>query len=780
MIVTRRWLEEFIDLSNISDEKLYETFNSIGLEVDSIKKIEIPPKVVVGRIVECAKHPDADKLNLCKIDVGEKEPLQIICGAANVRYAEYVPVAVIGATLPGDFHIKPAKLRGVESFGMVCSSSELGLPKMGDGIMILDSSIGELIPGKELREYDAFNDTVIELELTANRGDCLSIRGVARDLSAIFNRDLKPFEYHSKNIMKKGIAREFKLHTEGEIESDISFMIIESKECDIKLSDSILLALCDAYKDDAIDAILSYTIHATGVIIRAYNADILKNSNGRVELTLKGQKAKAPRLFKGDKEISIVGISIDEEYKASSANEEILIEASYTEPDILVDTVATERLKSDELYYRSSRGSEPNLIFGVEYLQKSIDRNAVCEFSTDIVKVEKCRRKRVASISISKLNSIIGQEISKSTIHKILSLLGFEIQKGVESDVFIVKIPPHRHDIVNVFDIAEEVLRIVGINNIEAKPLEVVEKNRLSKEAKLYKIRRDFRQKAVSAGFYEALTYAFGDSKKLTKYQFGTLRDGVNILNPIVEEMDTLRSTLLINLLDAVKRNTSYGKKMIPLFEIGAVFDRDRVESEKIAFVWCGDLEEPSVSNAGKPPKMDIFKFVEKISSVVGALEFRELQETPNALLHPYQSAVVLKDSKEIGYIGQLHPVVAEEFDIDITFIAELDFDAFVEGIKQASTISNYQGTYKDLSILVDKDMPYSTVEAQLNSLDEELIKRAFPIDIYSDEKLGDKKSLTVRFYLQSMDKTLEDSDIESVMGRVLKHLESSCGAVLR
>ena len=205
MIVTRSWLNEFIDLSKVSNEKLYETFNSIGLEVDSINQIEIAGKVVVGKILSCEKHPDADKLNVCQIDVGSGVR-QIVCGAANVVDAQYVAVATIGAVLPGDFEIKHAKLRGVESEGMVCASSELGLPDTGKGIMILDESIGELEIGRELGSYERVADTIIELELTANRGDCLSVYGVARDLSAALDIDLKPFEYKQAEKMKLGIA----------------------------------------------------------------------------------------------------------------------------------------------------------------------------------------------------------------------------------------------------------------------------------------------------------------------------------------------------------------------------------------------------------------------------------------------------------------------------------------------------------------------------------------------------------------------------------------------
>ncbi len=224
MIVTRSWLNDFIDLSKVSNEKLYETFNSIGLEVDSLTQIEIAQKVVVGKIISCEKHPDADKLNVCQIDIGTGVR-QIVCGAANVVDAEYVAVATIGAVLPGDFVIKHAKLRGVESEGMVCSSSELGLPDTGKGIMILDESIGELEVGKELGSYEKIADTIIELELTANRGDCLSIYGVARDLSAALDIEMKPFEYKQEEKIKLGIAREAEIRHTGEMDADLHYKL---------------------------------------------------------------------------------------------------------------------------------------------------------------------------------------------------------------------------------------------------------------------------------------------------------------------------------------------------------------------------------------------------------------------------------------------------------------------------------------------------------------------------------------------------------------------------
>ena len=290
MIVTRSWLSEFIDLSSVSNEKLYETFNSIGLEVDSLIQVEIPKKVVIGKVISCEKHPDADKLNVCQIDVGSGTR-QIVCGAANVVDAEYVAVATIGAELPGDFVIKHAKLRGVESEGMVCSSSEIGLPEMGKGIMILDESIGELEVGRELSSYEKVADTIIELELTANRGDCLSIYGVARDLSSALDIDMKPFEYKQEDKIKLGIAREAELRHTGEMDADLHYKLATVEN----ISDSFLvqlrLAMVNVEAQGKLASLLAYVTHTTGVILRAYDSRAFRNSENKI-CVLPAAKAK--------------------------------------------------------------------------------------------------------------------------------------------------------------------------------------------------------------------------------------------------------------------------------------------------------------------------------------------------------------------------------------------------------------------------------------------------------------------------------------------------------
>ncbi|MEJ2500069.1 MAG: phenylalanine--tRNA ligase subunit beta, partial [Campylobacterales bacterium] len=269
MIVTRHWLNEWIDLTDVSTETLAKTFNAIGLEVDRVESFRIPENIVVGKVTACEKHPDADKLNVCQVDLGS-ETRQIVCGAANVAAGQYVPVAVVGAVMPGGLEIKPVKLRGVDSAGMICSSTELGLPKMNDGILVLDESIGKLEPGRALDEYPLMNDDLIEIELTANRGDCLSIRGVARDLCAALDKSLKPRSSKREDEKRIGIGRLLKLDVEGDVAGSVRYHAVSVEFFDDSLLMTLRLAMIDESRANAVEACLEYAMHSTGVILRAY------------------------------------------------------------------------------------------------------------------------------------------------------------------------------------------------------------------------------------------------------------------------------------------------------------------------------------------------------------------------------------------------------------------------------------------------------------------------------------------------------------------------------
>ena len=777
MIVTRSWLSEFIDLSDVSNEKLYETFNSIGLEVDSLTQIEIAEKVVVGKILSCEKHPDADKLNVCKIDVGSGTR-QIVCGAANVVDAEYVAVATIGASLPGDFVIKHAKLRGVESEGMVCASSELGLPDTGKGIMILDESIGKLEAGKELSSYEKIADTIIELELTANRGDCLSIYGVARDLSAALDIEMKTFEYKQEEKIKLGIAREAELHHTGEMDADLHYKLATIENISSNFLVQLRLAMVGVEAEGKLASMLAYATHTTGVVLRAYDSKIFRNEENKISVHTVAKTKGIIEIIGNEKVLSVVGVKQEAECTADDQTKELLMEASYINPDTLVEAVSTTSLTTDELYYKTSRGSNPDLNFGLSFLASMMDHytDISCYEGSLIVSAEK--EHETVIVEAQEISAIIGMDVEIGKIVTILQKLGFEIN-SMGHDLIAAVVPHFRHDIKHLQDIAEEIVRIIGINNIEAKPFVFAEKPRLNATTDRYKAKKAFKNRAVGVSFYENVSYVFSERALLEEYGFSTVEERLELANPIAEELNTLRSTILVNLLNAVKRNVSYSKKSIPLFEIGAVFGSKREQREVISFVFSGQVESENVRNAGKPKMIDFATFTQKVGAVIGAFELVPCTYE-NGLIHPYQSADIIVDGKVCGFISKLHLTVQESFDIPETFIAEIDLDALLPKHINATPISKFQGVYKDLSVVIDKSLNYYEVAKVLNTLELPMLRDSYPVDIYEDEKLGDKKSLTVRFFIQAMEKTLEESDIEAVMGQIMTALETECKAELR
>jgi len=777
MIVTRTWLNNFIDISEVSDDTLYKTLNSIGLEVDNIKTYTIPAKVVVGKIISCEKHPDADKLNVCQIDIGVAT-LQIVCGAANVVNAEYVAVATVGAKLGDDFKIKHAKLRGVESEGMVCSSSELGLPSMGDGILILDESIGELVIGRELNEYKKFADTVIEIELTANRGDCLSIHGVARDLSAALQLPLKKVEYESQNLEKIGLARVAELKTSAKIKGSLKYVMADIEHIYTSLLISLRLAFIEEKSDTEIENFTKYVTHTTGVILRAYKTrNFLLEKGDKITITATS-KNDITYIEANGQPFSTLGVSQNKEAKADDKTLKVLFEASYVNPNILVDAVAENSLKTDDLYYNTSRGSEPDLNIGTNYLMSLLEQHSGCNFFDGSLSVEEELEDYIITIKDREISNIIGKDIPKIEIINILSSLGFKIQSSSE-DIFAVTVPLFRHDILNVQDISEEIVRIIGIDNIEAKALNFTEQQRINTTTIRHQARKVLRTRAIVSGFDETISYAFSDKSLLEKYGFPLIKEGLDIINPITEDLNTLRSTILVNLLISAKRNVSYSQKSIALFEVGTVFDSNRQEKELFSLIFSGQREAESVSNAGKPKAIDFETFSKKLSAIIGNFQLRSTTEH-NTLLHPYQSADIIIDNNVCGFMSKLHPTVADEFDLGDTFIAEISFDALIPKHINATAISNFQGVYKDLSLVIDKNIPYHQIATSIEGLKLPLLKKYFPIDIYEDESLENQKSLTVRLFIQSLTGTLEDKDSENITSKIITALEKQYGAKLR
>ena len=781
MIVTKSWLNEFINIEDKSGEELAKTFNAIGLEVDRVVEYKLPAKIVFGHVIECESHPDADKLSVCKVDIGTSVR-QIVCGAANVRKGLHVAVATVGAEMPNGLKIKPVKLRGVESEGMICSASELGLADAAEGIIEFDDSIGEFKLGQELSENPYLQDTLIEIELTANRGDCLSIYGVARDLCAAFNRPLKKIEEQLDQDRRMGIGRILQLsHTDG-LHVNLRYKAIDIKELKLPFLVALRLSQIEEKQNTDLASVLFYSTYTTGVILRAYDYTFFKaeeDNDKKAKVTLAvSENGYATIYAKEENAASIVGIKQCDASRMQEKEGLIIIEASYIPPHIISKQMAENKIENGPLFYRTSRGSEPKLTLGLSYFIGMFEKNSESDIYGGTIELCDEYEGMVVSISLEEINSFIGANIDKTTVTKILQNLGFDIGKSQGSS-FVVSVPRYRHDITNKQDIVEEIVRIVGIDNIPSKPFMLKEKNPLSEGFFKFKKLRKYRHSAADNGFFETVHFVFNERAALQKHGFICVDEKLELLNPIVNTLDTMRPTLMLGLVNAASMNVKSGYKAVKLFEIGSVFSPAREESTKMAILYSGDSAKEGLANSGKPKSIDFGGFVQHVSNILGSIDLVE-HKSEHGLAHPFQCAKVLLEGEEIGELFKLHPEVQNEFDLEDTFLCEVDFEKLRFALTEAQAYSKYQASFRDLSLLMPKEMHYKQIQEVIAESKSEEVVRFYPVDRYSDEKLGENVSLTVRFMLQSLSKTLEEEDITAAMEGILGALNEKLGLTLR
>ena len=772
MIITRAWIQEFIDISKISTDDICKTLNSIGLEVDSVQKNKISDNVVVGKVTKKEKHPDADKLSVCQVDLGD-QTVQIVCGAKNVKEDQFVPVAKVGCKLSKDFKIKKAKLRGMESHGMICSSSEIGFAALNDGILELDDSIGELILGKELNEYKLFNDDIIEIELTANRGDCLSINGVARELSTCYKLPFNEFE-KNLNYNEIGIGQVIEIECDSNTDSSLLYKAVDFSEFKLPVLQKLRIGTIDKYTSNDIQNVINYITHTNGVLFNAYAKHETDVIDDLLVLHIKKDDQGFDSVY-GQKLLSTIGVETN---KIESDETTYIIEANYTDPDLLSRKIFEKKRKTGDVFYKSSRGSEPHIVQGIDYFTTIVSSYGAKIYKGSESFIED-KEKTTIDINTKKVNAIIGQTVPKAKIEIILSSLGFKVKDG-GNNVLSIQIPLYRHDIKNIADVTEEIVRIIGIDNIKSKPLVIEEVNRINQTSNNIIKKNKLRAKAIANGFYETLTYVFSSRENLQIYGFDVVEEKKDILNPITNELNTFRTTLLLNLAEAASTNFKLGLKKVALFEIGTIFDKNRNESKKISFIYSGDKEDECFTNNGKPTEMSFFEFAKKVLNVIGEFEIEPMSEISNKFIHPYQNANVIINGKVVGYISKLHPSISSKFDLPSSFIAEIDFDVIKDTLVKVDSFSKFQSSKRDLSIITPKNMQYSQIKNIIRNIDDKNIKQFNLVDIYSDEKLGENESLTIRFVLQKDDKTMEEEDITTTMDNILETLNKELGIGLR
>ncbi len=744
--------------------KLCEDLSCLGLEVESCIPCVAPKNVVVGKILEKAPHKNAEKLSVCQVDVG-KEVLQIVCGAKNVAPNQFVPVALNGALI-GSTTIAKTELRGVESCGMICSSAELGFPKINDGILELDESVGELVLGKELNEYAPFNTHVLEISLTPNRGDCLSVLGVAREISAFYHTPLKPIKALNFTPTSDWIT----LSAGENIESHLAYYLVCNYSLKTPLKVKLSLAHNNALSENDLNNFIEFSVHFSGVIMNAYSLNATP-----MDLSVKNDENNLESVYISHQKRSTIAIKHQDQKDLSEC---LLLEASYIDPislSLKLHALKDKTLQKDNaLIYRSARGSNPNLSDGLNFLSAHLKATILESKQT-----EHSLKDRTLTFQLEDITEILGLAVEEEKIQGILKNLGFKVsakEPNSKHQILEVVAPNFRHDIKTIQDIAEEILRFVGIDHLISKPLHCVSNKNSNPHYDTHRFFENLKHKALACGFKEVIHYVFYSKEKQQKLGFEVLEDPLELQNPITTDLNTLRTSLVCGLLDASLRNKNLGFKSIALYEKGSVYNSKREEVQKLGFLASGLQKKESYPDA-KGKAWDFYSFAECVSKVIGDFSLEKLNaQTP--INHPYQSAKIIQNNEIIGVIAKIHPKVIQELDLFESYYAEIDAFKLKRPAMLLKPFSIYPSSVRDLTLIIDENTAFSRIKKALKDAQIPNLSEILPLDIFKESH--NSIALSVRCVIHSLEKTLNDEEVNSAVQKSLEILEKEFNARLK
>lgn len=807
MLVSYNWLKDYVDINDVSAEELAEKITKAGIEVEQVEVLNKGIEgVVVGHVLECSKHPEADKLNICQVDLGEEEPKQIICGAPNVAAGQKVIVAKIGAVLPGNFKIKKAKLRGEASNGMICSLQELGIetkfvPKeYATGIFVFPF---EVEVGSDPLEYLNLNDKVLELSLTPNRSDALSMLGVAYEVAAILSREVK---------LPKPVINEVK-----EKAADYIKITIDAKEdCPyyaarvvkgVKIGPSPLwmqmrLMAAGIRPINNVVDITNYILIEYGQPLHAFDYDRLgskeilvrraKQDEKFVTLDDQERTLKDDQLVitNGTEPIALAGVMGGANSEVHDGTVNVLIEAAVFK-GLTVRKASKDHGLRSEASARFEKGIDP------ERTKEAGDRAAALmaeladgEVLEGVVAADYLQSTAVkVSVSTERINQVLGTSITTEEVANIFTRLQFDFTE--ENGNFTVTAPSRRRDIVIPEDLIEEVARLYGYDFIPTTlPVGDSTPGKLSQYQQK---RRKVRKFLEGAGLSEAVTYSLTSSERALLYKDDTTKaTPIRLSMPMSEERSTLRLSLVPHLLEAVAHNNARQLDDVALYEIGKVYlIEDKIDNEQpnerenlagaITGLWH------SHSWQGEKKAVDFFVakgILEGLFNVLGLNERITFEQGGKDGLHPGRTAIIKLDGDYIGFVGQVHPDEQKALDLDPTYVYELNLEkllrAEVKAIKYEA-IPRYPSITRDIALVVDDSVIAGNVEEVIKEAGGTLLKEVSIFDLYQGEHLEKgKKSLAFSLRYFDPEKTLTDEEVSKAHEKVLQAVEEKLGAVLR
>ncbi|QIW15983.1 phenylalanine--tRNA ligase subunit beta [Pasteurellaceae bacterium RH1A] len=788
------WLREWVN-PDITVEQLCDQITMLGLEVDSCDPVAGEfSQVVIGEVVECGKHPEADKLQVTKVNVGGDRLLDIVCGAPNCRQGLKVACAVEGAVLPGNFKIKKTKLRGQPSEGMLCSYSELGIKEDHSGIIELPA---DAPVGTDFRDYLKLNDQAIEISLTPNRADCLSISGIAREVGVI-NR--QPVQAPAIEPVPATISDKIEIDLQAP-EACPRYLLRVVKNVNVKAASPLWLQeklrRCGIRSIDPIVDVTNYSLLELGQPMHAFDlakvaapVQVRMAKEGEELVLLDGTTAKlqANTLLIADQKgpLAMAGIFGGEQSGVSESTTDVVLEAAFFAPLAIAGRARQYGLHTDASH-RFERG--------VDYAQTRLAMERATALLLEIcggeageiveaVSETHLPKANTVTLRRSKLDDLIGHHIETETVTDIFARLGFN--PVYADDVWTVTSPSWRFDIEIEEDLIEEVARIYGYNSIPNNAPLAHLNMRHHREADLPLMR--VKQVLVDSDFQEAITYSFVDPK--TQNLLHPQAEALILPNPISSEMSAMRVSLLSGLLEAVAYNQNRQQGRVRLFETGLRFILDQAAEAGVRqeFVLGGVIAGAKRAEhwTGKAENVDFFDLKGDVERVLALTDVADkVRFVPKAFpaLHPGQSAAIELDGVEIGFIGTVHPKVVQKLDLaGKPVVFELLWSAIANRpVTAAKEISKFPANKRDLALVVASDVAADDVLRTCRKVGGETLVAVNLFDVYQGSNIeAGKKSLAVSLTLQDSQKTLEEEEINALVQKVLTALNQRFQAVLR
>ena len=791
-----------------------EALTSIGLEVDSLEQVEEIPGglkgVIVAEVVECVEHPDSDHLHVTRLNIGEPELLQVVCGAPNVAAGQKVLLATVGTVLGEDFKIKKSKIRGVESFGMICAEDELGIGESHEGIMVLDPDAAVGTPAKDY--LGLATDAVIEIGLTANRVDAASHIGVARDLYAYMKHNGIPCRFNMPDVsaFKEGDGEAIPVEVHA---SDGSPRYTGTTIRGVKVAPSPewlqkkLLSIGLRPINNVVD-ITNFVLHELGQPLHAFDASKIKGGKVIVRRAVEGEKfvtldgvertLSAADLMIANTEASmcLAGVFGGEDSGVTETTADVFLESAYFNPVSIRKSSKRHTLKTDASF-RYERGADPLV---VEYAAKRaallIQELAGGQITGKMQQAypEKIEKK-VVELDYDRIDNFVGKKLGKEVIENILEALAYEFVEKSENGAKVA-VPSYMIDVYRECDIVEEILRIYGYNNIELPQAMKMSVNAPQKPEQ-EQVRKTIADFLAANGFVETMNNSLTKSEYYSKLKTFPEERCVRIMNPLSSDLNVMRQTLILNGLEVVAYNINRQITNIKTFEYGSVYsynpesDGKTLESYQehtcYAMFMSGQPEKSWRTDLGKGSYFQLKGYLELLLKRFGCdIYSLETDAAPADLFSEGLSYSLPGSRQPLAVMGTISPARLKQFGIkQPVFAAEINWPAFFTLIKRNkirySELPKFPEVRRDLALLLDESVNYADLRRSALRVGKKLLKQVGLFDVYRGDKIAEgKKQYAMSFVLQDLEKTLTDNDVERVMSKLLSTFQNEFGATLR